>query len=352
MVAANHSAPQHGGQIRTPRPLPLFMEMVASVARDDPEMARRALAGLKIYGAAPRLAAPQRTVVARAGRASLLDGGGSGPAVLLVPSLINSSAVLDLDTDRSLLGDLAAHGFRPMLVDWGCPSPADAEQTIGDHILDMLIPLIDAVGEPVHLVGYCLGGTMALAAAALRPVRSLTLLATPWHFDRYPLQSQQALARLWTDNAAHVREMGLAPVELLQTAFWGLDPDRTVAKFAALAGRNSEDPYVANFVAVEDWANSGAPLTAAAAGDLFTWLGGADRPGAGQWAVGGRIVDAASLGCPALHLTALDDRIAPVETAPVAIRALPCPSGHVGMIVGSRAEQGCRKPLRLWLAQH
>lgn len=328
------------------------MEMVASAARDDPERARKALAGLKIYGEAPRSAREQRPVLFRAGRASLLDGGGAGPVVVLVPSLINSSVVLDLDRERSLLDNLAAHGFHPLLVDWGCPTPDDAPQTIGDHVTDMLVPLIDAVGEPVHLVGYCLGGTMALAAAALRQVRSLTLLATPWHFARYPTEAQAAMARLWADNADAVAAMGLAPIELLQSAFWGLDPARTVAKFAALAGRHPNDPNVANFVAVEDWANSGAPLTAAATAELFGWLGGADKPGRGQWMLGGKAIHPARLHCPSLHLTALQDRIAPAATAPDAIRARACPSGHVGMIVGSRAEDGCREPLRDWLAQH
>ncbi len=360
VIAVKDSALQHvqaGGQADAfrrpaPRPLPLFLDMVSRVAQSDPELARRAMAGVEVYASAVRLPRPQRAVVTRAGRARLLDGGGSGPPVVLVPSLINSSAVLDLDAERSLLDNLCNNGFRAMLVDWGEPAAAERDRDIAGHVTQLLAPLVDAVGEPVHLVGYCLGGTMAIALATMLHLRSLTLLATPWHFSRYPDPARTALADIWQTHAGAVSAMGLAPIELLQSAFWGLDPDRTVGKFAALAGRAAGDSDVRAFAMLEDWANAGAPLTHAAARDLFEHFIGLDRPSSGQWRVDGTIIDPAPLQCPALHFTATDDRIAPSATAPDAIRTIACPSGHVGMIVGSRAEAGCRKPLRDWLTQH
>lgn len=326
--------------------------MVADVAKRDPQRARRALLGLDVYAAAPRVPRPPRPVVGKAGRACLIDGGGKGPPVVLVPSLINSSMVLDLDDERSLLGNLAANGFSAMLVDWGVPNADNRTCSIADHVTDLLAPMVTAIGEPVHVVGYCLGGTMAIALAAMLPVRSLTLLATPWHFCRYPDTARQSLAQLWRANHADVATMGLAPIELLQSAFWGLDPERTVAKFAALAERLPTDRDIVGFAAVEDWANNGAALTQAAASDLFERFIADDAPGAGRWVVDGQIVDPAKLRCPTRHFTASDDRIAPSATAPDAIATSACPSGHVGMIVGHRAESGCRKPLRDWLEQH
>lgn len=350
---AAQAGPQTGEWRRpAPRPLPLFLDMVSRVAQSDPELARRALAGVEVYASAVRLPRPERSVVVQAGRARLLDGGGSGPPVVLVPSLINSSAVLDLDAERSLLDNLCGNGFRAMLIDWGAPAATERDRDIAGHVTHLLALLVDAVGEPVHLVGYCMGGTMAVALATMLQLRSLTLLATPWHFSRYPEPARAALADIWQTHSDTVSTMGLAPIELLQTAFWGLDPDRTVGKFAALAGRAAGDGDVRAFAMLEDWANAGAPLTHAAARDLFTHFIGLDRPGSGQWRVDGRIIDPAKLACPALHFTAADDRIAPSATAPDAIRTIACPSGHVGMIVGGRAEAGCRKPLRDWLTQH
>ncbi len=355
-LAAKDSALQHADGCTAkrvaPRPLPLFLDMVARVAQRDPLLARRALLGLDVYADAPRLRRPLRPIIHAAGRAKLLDGGGSGPPVVLVPSLINSSAVLDIDSERSLLENLSINGFRAMLVDWGTPTREERNRSIADHVSDLLAPLVSALGEPVHVVGYCLGGTMAIALAAMMPLRSLTLLATPWHFGRYPGSAQDGLAQIWRSNQVHVAAMGVAPVELLQTAFWSLDPDRTVSKFAKLAERSPTDPDIIAFAAVEDWTNSGAPLTYGAAHDLFVHLIGDDAPGIGRWVIGSRPIDPARLRCPTLHFTASNDRIAPAATAPDGIRTVTCPSGHVGMIVGHRAESGCRQPLREWLAQH
>lgn len=333
-----------------PRPLPLFLEMVRRTAESDPEMARRALAGVRVYGDAPRAARTPRPVVESVGRASMLDGGGtSGPPVLLVPSLINPAHVLDLAPGNSLLDHLAHSGFRPFLLDWGTPGPTDRGQGLAGHITDHLLPLLRTINEPVHLLGYCLGGTMAIAAAALHPVRSLTLVATPWHFARYSDGARVAMQSHWAANRPVIDAMGLMPVEMLQSLFWSLDPQRTVAKYAALADLSPGEAQAATFAALEDWANSGSPITVAAATELFEGLIGRDKSGKGKWRVGGAMVTSATLNVPCLHFSAQNDRIAPAETAPDGITCHPCPSGHVGMVVGKAARAGLWEPLTQWL---
>lgn len=332
--------------------MPLFLEMVRKVAEADPALARNALAGLTAYRDAQVPAPVERRVVGQCGRARLLGYGTSGPPVVLVPSLINPSRVLDLDAGRSLLGWLGGSGYRAMLVDWGTPTRDDADLDIAGHVETLLLPLVAGYGEPVHLVGYCLGGTMAMALASILPVRSLTLLATPWHFARYPDAARAALDALWQANAAMVAALGLAPVELLQMAFWGLDPQRTVAKFAAIAGLAQDDARLTGFAALEDWANDGAPLTAAAARDLLVGFVGDDCPGRGLWRVADRPISPDMLSCPAMQIVAKNDRIAPAETAASSIRSIMAGSGHVGMVVGSRAHLTCWSPLKNWLDLH
>jgi polyhydroxyalkanoate synthase subunit PhaC len=350
VVAAKHPALQHEPRHRAPRPLPLFLDMVRAASIDDPELARRVLAGLRAYADAPQINRPQRATLASHGRARLIGHGDGGPPVVLVPSLINPPTVLDLDPDRSLLRFLGDNGHRAMMLDWGVPTAADAAQDIAGHIEELLIPLLRQIGEPVHLVGYCLGGTIALACAAIAPVRSLTLLATPWHFARYPWQATVDLTRLWQNAAPIVDSLGLMPIELLQTAFWTLDPDRTLAKYAALA--DSDTAMVARFALLEDWANDGAPLTAAAGSDLFGTFIADDDPGQGRWRVGGTSVDPGTLTAPAVQFTASHDRIAPSATASDSIRSIGCSAGHVGMVVGSGAKGMCWQPMADWLALH
>ena len=333
----------------TPRPLPLFLDMVRTAAMTDPVLARRALAGVRRYGEARRSPRPDRAVVATCGRVRLLAHGSSGPPLVMVPSLINPSHVLDLDRERSLLSYLGDHGFSAMVLDWGTPGSAEVEMDIGGHVSSYIVPLLQEIGEPVHLIGYCLGGTMAIAAAQHVHVRSLTLLATPWHYLRYPDASRSSLSALWARHRESVLAMGALPMEVLQQAFWGLDPERTVRKYADLADKADDDPAVTRFAALEDWSNSGAPLPAAAACDLFERFIGADEPGRGLWRVGGTVTTLDRLTAPRWHFVARKDRIAPAEAAPFGIGMTTCPSGHVGMIAVSRAISGCFEPVTAWL---
>ena len=304
LVAGNHPALQHHAQPVAgglPRPLPLFLDLVRDAAARDPDAARHALQGLRLYRDAPRSPAPPKPIAFTHGRASVIDGAGlDGPIILLVPSLINASSVLDLAPGNSLLEYLGQHGTRPFLLDWGNPTLGDRDQSVAEHVSDILVPIIRRLPGPVHLVGYCLGGTMAMAAASLTHVQSLTLLASPWRFGHYPPDSRQAALAHWSEHRGIVQALGMMPVEFLQPLFWGLDPDRSVAKFANLARQRVSARKLSAFVALEDWANSGSPITAAAAQELFQSFIGADLPGAGRWVVDGHCVDEAALTCPFL----------------------------------------------------
>ncbi|WP_380916306.1 alpha/beta fold hydrolase [Sphingomonas canadensis] len=342
-----HSAPQHG-----PRPLPLFLELLRSETAASPERRARALAGLAAYQAARRpesraLPAP----VASAGRAMLRDYGGSGPPLVFVPSLINPPFILDLSEETSLLRWLAGQGVRPLLVDWGSPGPGERAQDIDAHIAELLIPLLDSLGEPPVLAGYCLGGTIAMAAASLRAVRGLAMIAAPWRFTRYGAAARAGIAGLWNAARPACEALGLVPMEVLQSGFWQLDPARTITKYEHFAGLEPDGPAARAFVALEDWANGGAPLTYAAGQQMFERLLIADRPGRARWWIGGRRILPGTLGCPAVEFVSANDRIVPAATAIGLPDLRTIRSGHVGMIVGSRARAELWEPLRDWTLQ-
>ena len=315
----------------------------------NPERMERALAGLRRYQEAERPPLPEpMPQVAEALGASLRDYGGGGPPVLFVPSLINPPTVLDLP-ERSLLRWLAERGSRVLLVDWGWPDQDRHGLSVAGHVERILLPLIAKIGEPTALAGYCLGGTMAAAAAALAPVRSVATIAAPWHFAGFPAPARSGLARLWDSSRAPASRLGVLPMEVLQSAFWSLDPARTVAKFeeyAGLAGAKADA-----FVALEDWANDGPPLAEAAARELFEDFFAADLPGTGRWRVGGRAIDPSSLDVPLLNLVSTTDRIVPAASAIPAGERLDLALGHVGMVVGSRARQALWEPLADWLSR-
>ncbi|MCW3796915.1 alpha/beta hydrolase [Sphingomonas sp. BN140010] len=330
-------APQHEPG---PRPLPLFLDLVRRTGERDPALAAQALEGLRLYQLAPRdQPRPARPIMHQVADSSLRDCGGSGRPIVLIPSLINPPTILDLDPACSLANALASHGH-VLLVDWG-PSAHRPLSLVG-HVRERLLPLLAGLDQPATLVGYCLGGTMALLAAREIAVRAVATLASPWDFGAYPPSARAALERLWRGAAPTAAVFGALPPEVLQAAFWSLDPDRVVAKFAHFA---SLDPFSAGarrFVALEDWANTGDPLPLLAAAELIDELFSSNRTGRS---------DSSSLtDVPTLHFTAANDRIVPAGTAAPG----PCvavPAGHVGMVVGRAAPAHLHDPLKHWLGQ-
>jgi len=314
-----------------------------------PERLAAALAGLRRYQEAPRAApaAPPAAVAERLG-AKVRDYGGSGPPVLFVPSLINPPSILDLP-ERSLLRWLAEDGrVRPLLLDWGWEVEARSTLSVAGHVHEVLLPLIAALGERPALVGYCLGGTMALAAAAPSGAPAVAAIAAPWRFSGFPDEARATLARLWASAAATSRALGCLPMEVLQSAFWSLDPARTVAKFEAFAEMAEGSAEARAFVTLEDWANDGPPLPHEAARELFEDLFGADATGRGKWS----LADPGALPCPFLDIVSTSDRIVPAASATGSGERLELAQGHVGMVVGGRSEAALWEPLAGWLSRH
>jgi polyhydroxyalkanoate synthase len=329
----------------------LFLDMLARETTGDPQRMAQALAGLRAYQEAPRDAAPEpMPAIAELHGASLRDYGGDGAPVLFVPSLINPPTVLDLG-ERSLLRWLAARGQRVLLLDWGSEVSAQTGLSVAGHVTDILLPLMAGIAPRPALVGYCLGGTMALAAAALAPVPSLTTIAAPWRFSGYGTEARAQLANLWLSSQPAVSALGALPMEMLQSAFWSLDPHRTVSKFEAFAAMRPDSAKARSFVQLEDWANDGPPIGAAAARELFDDFLAEDLPGCGGWNVGGRTVDPVALSCPALHILSTVDRIVPAASAPSGGERLELALGHVGMVFGSRAREALWEPLEAWLSR-
>jgi polyhydroxyalkanoate synthase subunit PhaC len=216
------------------------------------------------------------------GGSRLLDfgaAGAAGPPVVFVPSLVNRAYVLDLAPGASMLRWLAGQGVRPVLLDWGWPGEAERAFTLTDYVAGRLERALMALGQPVVLVGYCMGGLLALAAALRRPdlVSALGLLATPWDFCASPEEVARgaAAAALLPGLEPILAATGTLPVDVIQTLFAGLDPWGIPRKFRAFARLDPASPRAEQFVALEDWLNDGVPLAAPVAREaLGGWYGG------------------------------------------------------------------------------
>jgi polyhydroxyalkanoate synthase len=269
---------------------------------------------------------------------------------VLIPSLINPPHVFDLSTEISFASFLLGQGHDVYMVDWGEPTPAEADMGLAEHVEQLLIPLLAKLPSPPLLVGYCLGGTLALAAAQLLPTKAVVTIAAPWDFAAFTEDNRADIATLWEQNKEISRQLGVVPMEILQSGFWSIDPERTIQKFAHFA--HMENPSAIDaFITVEDWANEGAPLCYKTGEEVFEQLYAQNITHNGQWSVGG-IIQIERLGCPSFSIRSAHDRIVPAAASPILSDNMELALGHVGMMVSSKASEQLWQPLSAWIKKH
>jgi polyhydroxyalkanoate synthase len=326
--------------------------------------ADRFLAGLDAYRRHPfRREEPEAPVVWRQDNARLLDYGSGGPGVLVVPSLINRYYVLDLLPERSFVRFLAEKGLRPFVIDWGEPGDPERKFTLTDYIAGPLDAAMTTVAEltagKVGIIGYCMGGLLALASALRRRAETacLALLATPWDF--HAERAEQALLL-----AAAVDAALLAPddaplaLDVIQSLFLALDPFLAERKFIRFAGLEQESAAARDFVALEDWINDGVPLARNVALECARSWYRDNEPALGVWQVADRPVRPSEVTMPSLVVLPSRDRIVPPLSAEPLATAIPGATilrplfGHIGMMVSERAPETVWRPIAAWLRAH
>jgi poly(3-hydroxyalkanoate) synthetase len=254
---------------------------------------------------------------------------------------------------------LAARGVRPLLLDWGYPDEAARGFTLTDYIAGRLERALDAADAPrVVLVGYCLGGLLALALALRRPrsVAGLVLLATPWDFHAGEgAATARTLAGMLPLLEPAMASTGMLPTEVLQMLLSLPDLDGVASRFVSFATLDQDSDRARMFVALEDWLSDGVPLAAAVVRECLGGWYGRNTPAQLGWRVAGAVVDPAALRVPTFVAVPGRDRIVPPASAlplatliPHAVGHYP-QAGHIGMAVGASAEAGLWSPMLEWL---
>jgi len=277
---------------------------------------------------------------------------GSGAPVLIVPSLVNKSYILDLNSQGSFCRSLAENGLVPYLVDWGEPGAEEAEFGLTDYVsrLNAMLDAVEAEQEkksPVSIVGYCMGGLLALPTAIERQDRvgKLVLMAMPWDFHSAKAPGPNASQMLVAACEPVLSMFGRLPVDCVQAMFAAIDPLNAYRKFQFFAGLDPASGKAHRFVALEDWLNDGVSLTAPVARETLGGWYAENRTASLNWKVGGHVVNPADFHGETLVVIPKSDRIVPPESALAVtelledVRLLRPALGHIGMMSGRRAAE-------------
>jgi polyhydroxyalkanoate synthase len=286
--------------------------------------------------------------------------------VLFCYALINRHYILDLQPGKSVVERYLEQGFDVYMVDWGVPSDDDCHLKLDDYIFVFLAQVVDFVlrahkRQTLHLLGYCMGGTMSSIFTAVHPerIKSLTLIAAPLDFS-----GRESLLNLWTDAKyfdvdAFVDAQGNCPAAFLQACFLLMKPVQNLyEKHAAVIDQLDNAQFVSSYLAMEYWVNDNIPVAGETFREFVKKLYQQNELVRGQLHIGGYRIDLARIECPLLVMTARNDHlVAPSSTEGLLphVRSadttkMSIDAGHVGLVVGGKAHKSFWPQATRWLA--
>jgi polyhydroxyalkanoate synthase subunit PhaC len=295
----------------------------------------------------------------------------AGTPVLLVPPLAAPASCFDLRRGCSLAEHLTSLGYPTYVVDYGPISFGDRALGL-EHWVDEVLPTAigvvthDAGGAPVQLVGWSLGGIVAMlavAAHAALPVASVALVGSPFDFTRVRLAAPLRQLERLTGGAlvtALYRLLGGAPAPLVSRGFQITSFDRYLTKplwrlrnlqdREAIAHSEAVDAYMANMLA----------YPGRSFGQLYHRFFLVNELAGGTATIDDdRVVDLADVRQPVLALAGTSDALAPVAAVRAVADLLPnaasvrfeeVPGSHLGMLTGSSAASTTWRHLDEFLA--
>lgn len=103
--------------------------------------------------------------------------------ILIVPAWIMKYYILDLSPTNSMVKYLVDKGHTVFMISWKNPTSEDRNLTLADYVKVGVMSAIDTINQiipqqKIHTVGYCIGGTLLMIAAARMAKKSDDRLKT------------------------------------------------------------------------------------------------------------------------------------------------------------------------------
>ncbi len=305
--------------------------------------------------------------------------------VLIVTSLVNQPYILDLVPGQSMVEFLLKQGYDVYMIEWGRPRKEHQHLTLEDHVLDRLPACVQQVlqhsGErELSIIGYCVGGLLAVLWAALSagaqppagagaktaktsrgpsrtsPLKNLVCMATPVNSDG--LESLKAWMGESFDEEALIAQHGNVPAEWVQNALRALRPFGKVAGALNLLNQADKPEVVRSNLRMGKWETDNIPFPGGVFRQMVNDFLRGNKLVSGEWSIGGQRVDLSAIRVPFLHLLAQEDHITPYASSRDLVQRvgsadkqeLILKGGHVGLVAGRGAELRMWPALDAWLA--
>jgi polyhydroxyalkanoate synthase subunit PhaC len=293
-----------------------------------------------------------------------------GDPVLLVTPLAAPALCYDLRRGCSLVEHLVDTGRPTYLVEYGAVSFRDRDLGIEPWVEDVVPTAVREVsahagGRPVHLVGWSIGGTFALLAAAVDaslPVASITVLGSPFDVRQVPLVAPLRPLLDLTDGLAAVtriyRALGGAPQPLVHWALQLSSFQKLVTKPLAIARNLDDADFLAQIEAVDRFMAGMTAYPGRSFGQLYHRLLTGDALDEGTFDLGDRTASVGDIAVPVLVFAGATDGIAPIAAVKALVPLLTgspevsfeiASGGHLGMLTGRGARTSTWVVLDEWV---
>ena len=278
--------------------------------------------------------------------------------VLIVWALVNRYYILDLQTDKSVIGELLDAGLDVYAIDWGYPSQADRYLTIDDYVNDLMDNAVDILRnrsgfDQITLMGVCQGGTFSLMYASLHQekLRNLVTVVTPVDFD-----TDKGLLNIWAkhlDVDKIVDYYGIVPADVLNASYLLVDPyrnmiDKYVRMFDRLKTQDGENARRENeetimfFLRMEKWIFDSPDQAGEAYRQFIKDLYQKNLLIKNELMLDGKRIDLKKISLPLMTVMAKYDNLVPNDSTVPLMEAVSStekesvvfPTGHIGLFVG------------------
>ncbi|TJY61102.1 alpha/beta fold hydrolase [Sinimarinibacterium sp. CAU 1509] len=296
--------------------------------------------------------------------------------LVLVPPLGVTTESFDLMPDRSLVRYMAARGYHTYLIDWGKPQKRHAHLSMADYASEMMSTALAEVrahsgSKTVSLMGWCMGGLLCLIHLGLHGdagVRNLITVASPIDLRGGGIVARAAsvlntparLIRKFTSWRLHHLDPARlhAPAWLTTLGFKLTDPVGSISTYWDLLTRLWDREFVESHSTTADYLNNMLLYPGGVIQDLVVRMAVDNQLASGCIQIRDRTADLRKIKANLLVYAGTTDHLVPPEIARGSLDVVTsadkefriAPGGHMGVILGSKAQHEVWEPCVQWLA--